>query len=108
MRLRVQLLALLSGLRICVVMSFGVGHRCGSDLALLWLWRRLAAAALIPSLAQELPYAAGTALKGEKNLKCVYMYNEITLLYSRKYGNIVNQLYFKKLSKLKTTKTNKL
>jgi len=24
-------------------MSYGAGHRRGSDLALLWLWRRLAA-----------------------------------------------------------------
>ena len=33
------------------------------DPVLLWLWRRLAAAALIPSLAWELPYAADVALK---------------------------------------------
>ena len=35
----------------------------------------------------------------EKNLKkngCVYMYNWITLLFSRNYHNIVNQLYFNK------------
>jgi len=35
----------------------------GSDLALLWLWHRLAAAALIGPLAWELPYATGAALK---------------------------------------------
>ena len=39
-------------------MSYGVGCRCGSDLALLWLWYRLAAAAPIRPLAWELPYAA--------------------------------------------------
>ena len=33
------------------------------DLVLLWLWCRPAAAALIPPLAQELPYAAGVTLK---------------------------------------------
>ena len=44
-------------------MSFGVDHRCGSDLALLWLWRGLAATALIQPLAWEPPYAASTALK---------------------------------------------
>ena len=33
------------------------------DLVLLWLWCRLAAAAPIQPLAQELPYAAGVALK---------------------------------------------
>ena len=42
-------------------MSCGVGPRRGSDLALLWLWHRLAAVALI--LAQEPPYAMGRALK---------------------------------------------
>ena len=36
------------------------------DLALLWLWRRPAAAALIQPLAWELPYAAGAALKRPK------------------------------------------
>ena len=36
---------------------------CGSDLALLWLWRRPAAAARIRHLAWEPPYAAGVALK---------------------------------------------
>ena len=43
-------------------MSCGVGHRCSSDPALLWLWCRLVAAALIPSLAWELPYVAGVVL----------------------------------------------
>ena len=44
-------------------MSCGIGCRRGSDLALLWLWRRLAAADPICPLAWELPYAAGVALK---------------------------------------------
>ena len=30
-----------------IVVSCGVGHRPGSDLALLWLWHRLVAAAPI-------------------------------------------------------------
>ena len=48
-------------------MSCGVGHRCGSDSALLWLWCRLAAVAQIRPLAWEPPpYAAGTALKRPK------------------------------------------
>ena len=34
-------------LRIWRCQSCGVGHRCGSNLALLWLWYRLAATALI-------------------------------------------------------------
>ena len=44
-------------------MSYDVGHRHGSDLELLWLWRRLATVALIQPLAWELPYVAGVALK---------------------------------------------
>ena len=47
-------------------MSYGVGHRHGSDHALLWLWRRPEAVALIRPLALELPYAQGAALKKQK------------------------------------------
>ena len=53
-------------------MSFGVGCRLGSDPMLLWLWRRLAAAAPIQPLAWEPPYAVGAAqemAKRQKNLK---------------------------------------
>ena len=45
----------------CVALSYGVGHRRGLDLMLLWL--RIAAAAVIRPLAWEPPYAAGAALK---------------------------------------------
>jgi len=51
-------------------MSCGVGHRHGSDLALLWLWHRLAA--LIQPLAWEPPYAAGAALKKTKDKKGIH------------------------------------
>ena len=44
-------------------MSCGVGLRHCLDLALLWLWCRLEAAAPIWSQAWEIPYAAGAALK---------------------------------------------
>ena len=37
------------------------------DLALLWLWHRLAAAAPIQPLAWELPYAPGMSLKAKKS-----------------------------------------
>ena len=47
-------------------MSCGAGHRHGSDLAVLWLWCRLVAVALIGPLAWEPPYAAGVALKSKK------------------------------------------
>ena len=36
------------------------------DPVLLWLWCRPAAAAPVQHLAQELPYAGGTALKNKK------------------------------------------
>ena len=39
-------------------MSYGVGGRLGSDLALLWLWCRLAAVAPTGPRAWEPPYAA--------------------------------------------------
>ena len=38
-------------------MSCAVGRRCSSDLALLWLWRRLAATAPTRPLAWDPPYA---------------------------------------------------
>ena len=55
-------------------MSCGVGRRRCSNLVLLWLWRRPAAAALIRPLAWEPPYAVGEALekrqkKNKKNNK---------------------------------------
>ena len=50
-------------------MSCGGGHRCGSDLALLWLWMWRAAAALIQPLAWEPPYAVGVAPKKAKKEK---------------------------------------
>ena len=50
-------------------MSCDVGHRGGSDLALLWLWHRLAATALIGPLAWEPSNAAGVALKNKTKPK---------------------------------------
>ena len=47
-------------------MNCGVGCRYVSDLALLWLWCRLAATAPIQPVAWELPYAGGVALKRPK------------------------------------------
>ena len=52
MRMQVRSLALLSGLSR-VAESCGVGHRCDSNLALLWLWHRLAVTAPIGPLAWE-------------------------------------------------------
>ena len=66
MRMQVQSLASLSGLRIqhCPV-SCGVGCRCSLDLVAVCLWHRLAATALIRTLAWEIPYASGVALKSK-------------------------------------------
>ena len=47
-------------------MSCGIGRRRGSDLALLWLWCRLAAVASIRPLAWEPPYACGCGPKKQK------------------------------------------
>ena len=46
-------------------MNSDAGHRLGSDLALLWLWCRPAAAAPIRLVVWEPPYAAGVALKSK-------------------------------------------
>ena len=50
-------------------MSCGVGRRHGSDPALLWLWCRPVAIALIRPLAWEPPYAAGVAEQKAKRQK---------------------------------------
>ena len=67
--MQVQSLALLSGLKISIAMNCVVGHRLGSDLALLWLWHRLATTAPIQPLAWEPLYASGVALKRQKKKK---------------------------------------
>ena len=50
-------------------MNCGVGHRCSSDPASLWLWQRPAATALIGPLAWEPPYAAEAAQEMVKRQK---------------------------------------
>ena len=69
MKIQVQSLALLSGLRICIGTSCGVDRECSSDLGLLWLRRGPEAATLIQPLAWEPPYAAGVALKKKERKK---------------------------------------
>ena len=54
-------------------MSCGTGRRRGSDLVLLWLWRKPAATALIWPLVWEAPYASGAALK-KKKIQCCHCY----------------------------------
>ena len=48
-------------------MNYGVGHRRGSDLALLW--HRPVATAPTGPLTWEAPYATGAALKKKKKEK---------------------------------------
>ena len=69
MRFWVRSLALLSGLRIWRCHELWIGFRRGSDLTLLWLWRRPAATAPIGPLAWEPPYAEEVALEMAKRQK---------------------------------------
>ena len=72
-----------------MAVSCGVGRRHGSDLTLLWLWRRPVAIASIGSLAWEPPYVVGMALekdkrkkkkKGHESLhKCSYLPMDVSL-----------------------------
>ena len=50
-------------------MSCGVGHRRSLDPTLLWLWRKLVAAAPNGPLAGEPPYAVGAAQEMSKKKK---------------------------------------
>ena len=74
-------------------MSYGVGHRRGSDPKLLWLWRRSAATAPIQHLAWELSCATGAALK---NKKCVL--GQIFFHLSLHFKNLRLTLIFSKLN----------
>ena len=66
MSMWVRPLASLSRLGSGIAMSYSVGHSCSLDPVLPWLWHRLVAAAMIQTLAWELPYAIGVALKSKK------------------------------------------
>ena len=52
-----------------IAVSYGVGHRRGSDLVLLWLWHRPTAVAVIGPLTWEHPYAVGASSKEQKKQK---------------------------------------
>ena len=52
-----------------VAMSCGIGHRRGSNLALLWLWCRAAATTPIRPLTWEPPHASRAALEKAKKRK---------------------------------------
>ena len=69
-------------------MSFDVGRRHSSNPALLWLWCRPADVAPIRPLAWEPPYAAGAALKRQKNKKhtdTTRQFKELEMQMGNKY-----------------------
>ena len=74
-------------------MSCRVGHRRGSDPALLWLWRRLAATAPIRPLAWEPPYATGAALKRQKK-KITSPWRPEGCSLSLEIANVIFLLFF--------------
>ena len=69
MRLQVQSLAFLSGLRIWRCCELWCRSQTRLDPMLLWLWRRPAATPQIRPLAWEPPYAMGAALEKTKKEK---------------------------------------
>ena len=74
-------------------MSCSVGQRCGSDLALLWLWCRPAAAAPIRPLVWKLPYNVGVALKRKNNLKNKTINEHFSLPFMLSLHNLVCVLH---------------
>ena len=72
-----------------VAVSCGVGRRHGSDPALLWLWLRLAAEALIRPLAWELPYAVD---KNKKSINEAQQGKKIWLFQSDLWRTCLKQL----------------
>ena len=68
MRTHVQSLTFLSGLSNQRCCELWCRLQLSSDPALLCLWHRLVAVALIGPIAWELTYAAGVALKGGRKM----------------------------------------
>ena len=94
MRMWVQSLASLSGLRIrCCCDICGAGHRCSLDPMLLWLWHGPEDAAPIQPLAWELPHAADAAIKSKKKSIDLRIYFWLNLAFYRFYSFLF-LLYF--------------
>ena len=83
------------------VKESGIAMRCGSDLALLWLWHRSVATAPIRPLAWEPLYAMGMA---KKNIYiyiyifvyiyvCIYIYNVYLPLFKTNIEISIRALY---------------
>ena len=90
--MQVWSLALPSGWRIRIAMSYGVGCRCGSDPMLLWLWCRPAVAALIWLLAWEPPYAALRRQKKKKKESSSVTLSAF-ILFSHHYHPYIHDLF---------------
>ena len=77
-----------------IAMSYGVGCRRGLDLALLWLWCRLAVTSLIWPLAWEPPHAMQKALKTKK-IKKIKLHKKkylgISLTEVVNYKTLINE-----------------
>ena len=69
-------------------MSHGVGHRNSWDPALLWLWCRSAAIALIQPLAWELSCVTGAALKRRKKKGIISILKIITTFFLRLFKDV--------------------
>ena len=78
MRMQVQSLTLLNGVRIHRAMSCSIGHRCGLDPALLWLWHKSAAVAPIRPLTS---LCCGCSLKKTKKKKKDIQCNKLFYVY---------------------------
>ena len=86
MRMCVLSLASLSRLRIWHCSELWCGLQMGPDRALLWLWYRLAAVPPIRSLAWELPYAEGVAIKSKKQTNKLKPFTESSLKRDRNWA----------------------
>ena len=87
-------------------MSCGVSCRRGSDPALLWLWRRPVATALIRPLAWEPPYAARAAheiaRQKKKNVLFIVGHGppkwKVFALHGNDFGEVVSIAVFLRIS----------
>ena len=73
------------GKRMCRCYKLCCGSRCGSDLALWWLWHRLAATAQIQPLAWEVPYPVGVS-----KFPCAVQQVLVTCLFYMQYCIYIN------------------
>ena len=72
----------------CVATNCGICCRCSSDPMLLWLSSKFEAAALIRTLAWELPYTMDAALKRKKKIEKDFWGVPIVAQYVKKLTSI--------------------